>query len=78
MGLRRAFAEAGARALLLSLWKIPDEETRVLMEEFYRLVAKDPGTDKAVALREAQLKMISKSREKTDPRNWAAFILSGR
>jgi len=78
MGLRRAFAEAGARALLLSLWKIPDEDTRVLMEEFYRLVAEDPGTDKAEALREAQLKMISKSKEKTDPRNWAAFILSGR
>jgi CHAT domain-containing protein/Tfp pilus assembly protein PilF len=78
MGLRRAFAEAGARALLLSLWKIPDEETRALMEEFYRQVASDPDIDKAQALRAAQLKMISKAKEKLDPRTWAAFILSGR
>ena len=78
MGLRRAFAEAGARALLLSLWKIPDEETRVLMEEFYRQVASAPDMDKASALRKAQLQMISRSKEKPDPRTWAAFIVSGR
>jgi len=78
MGLRRAFAEAGARALLLSLWKIPDEETRMLMEEFYRQVSSAPDIDKARALRNAQMKTISETKEKPDPRNWAAFILSGR
>ena len=81
MGLRRAFAAAGARSLLLSLWKIPDEETRVLMEAFYLRVASDLDADKTEALRKAQLQMIKRqkgSQQKTDPRTWAAFIVSGR
>ncbi len=79
MGLRRAFASAGARALLLTLWKIPDEETRVLMEGFYRRMIS--GLDKASALRQSQLEMIAKQRKTpggTHPRTWAAFIVSGR
>ena len=27
-GLRRAFVRAGARTLVMSLWKVPDEPTR--------------------------------------------------
>jgi CHAT domain-containing protein/Tfp pilus assembly protein PilF len=81
LGLRRAFAEAGAQALVLSLWKIPDEETRVLMEAFYRQVVDYPDVDKAEALRRAQLQMIAKQKNSQagiDPRTWAAFIVSGR
>ena len=62
----------------MSLWKIPDEETRVLMEGFYRQVASNPDMDKAAALRQAQLQMIRREEKKTDPRTWAAFIVSGR
>ena len=39
-GLRRAFVLAGAKTLVMSLWKVPDEPTRELMEDFYgRLLA---------------------------------------
>ena len=36
LGLRRGFAEAGARNLLLTLWPADDAETADLMEAFYR------------------------------------------
>jgi CHAT domain-containing protein/tetratricopeptide (TPR) repeat protein len=71
-GLRRAFVLAGARTLVMSLWKVPDEPTRELMEDFYaRLLA---GEGRAEALRQAQLAMKAKYPE---PFYWAAFICQG-
>jgi CHAT domain-containing protein len=81
MGLRRAFAVSGARALLISLWKVPDQDTRSLMEAFYREITSGKTTDKAQALRKAQLQIIRRQRDQTGqslPLGWAAFILSGR
>ncbi|CAD7704382.1 unnamed protein product [Ostreobium quekettii] len=34
-GLRRAFAAAGARTLVMSLWKASDEHTQQLMQDYY-------------------------------------------
>jgi CHAT domain-containing protein/tetratricopeptide (TPR) repeat protein len=71
-GLRRAFFLAGARTLVMSLWKVPDGPTEELMEEFYhRLWA---GVPKAEALRKAQLTMKAKD---PDPFCWGAFICQG-
>jgi CHAT domain-containing protein len=71
-GLRRAFVLAGAKTLVMSLWKVPDEPTRELMEDFYgRLLA---GTGRAESLREAQLAMKAKYPE---PFYWGAFICQG-
>ncbi len=71
-GLRRAFVLAGAKTLVMSLWKVPDEPTRELMEDFYgRLLA---GQGRAEALREAQLAMKAKY---PDPFYWGAFICQG-
>jgi CHAT domain-containing protein len=72
-GLRRAFVLAGARALVMSLWKVPDEETRDLMEDFYcrTLNERQPGAE---ALRAAQLALKSKC---ADPLYWGAFVYQG-
>lgn len=57
-GLRRALQEAGARDVLMSLWSVPDKETRQLMKRFYaKWLA---GTEIHEALKEAQLEMRDK------------------
>jgi CHAT domain-containing protein len=72
LGLRRAFVLAGAKTLVMSLWKVPDEQTQELMVSFYqRLLA---GEGRAEALRQAQLAMKVKY---PDPFYWGAFICQG-
>jgi CHAT domain-containing protein len=71
-GLRRAFVVAGARRLVMSLWKVPDRHTQELMVEFYkRVVAGDGGAE---ALRGAKLAMKAVY---PDTYYWAAFIFLG-
>ena len=53
-GLRRAFMLAGAKTLVMSLWKLSDVATSILMERFYEnLLNKRMGRHES--LREAQL-----------------------
>lgn len=72
-GLRRAFVAAGTKGLVMSLWKVPDDETRELMEEFYGRILNKPQL-RADALRGAQLAIKEKY---PDPVYWGAFIYEG-
>jgi CHAT domain-containing protein/tetratricopeptide (TPR) repeat protein len=73
-GLRRAFVIAGAKTLVMSLWKVPDKQTRLLMELFYEnLVDKHMG--RADALRQAQLTL--RRQYPKQPFYWGAFICQG-
>jgi CHAT domain-containing protein len=56
----------------MSLWKVPDEPTRELMEEFYRRLL--AGQGRGEALREAQLVIRSIY---SSPYFWGAFICQG-
>jgi CHAT domain-containing protein/Tfp pilus assembly protein PilF len=79
MGLRRAFSLAGAEAMVMSLWRVADEETRRLMAAFYARLSE--GTDKAEALRKAQQGLIAQlhaERGESHPFFWAAFVISGQ
>jgi tetratricopeptide (TPR) repeat protein/CHAT domain-containing protein len=52
-GLRRAFVVAGAKTLVMSLWKVPDLATAFLMDRFYdNLLTR--GLDRDLALSDAQ------------------------
>jgi CHAT domain-containing protein len=77
-GLRRAFALAGAKNLLMSLWEVSDEVTARQMKVFYQNMQKLP---KAEALRQAQLETIKELKAQYDgmapPGLWAPFILQG-
>ena len=69
-GLQRAFKMAGADKLLMSLWKVPDRETSILMKEFYKYLF--DGYDAHAALKKAQNKMREIYPE---PFNWAGFFV---
>ena len=73
IGLSRAFIDAGARAVIVSLWEVDDYSTAILMEEFYRLLGQN--VNKVAALASAKEYLRQKSYE--DPYFWAAFVLIG-
>lgn len=51
-GLQRGFKKAGAKSLLMSLWKVDDTATRLLMNKFYANLCN--GMNKGDALKDAQ------------------------
>jgi CHAT domain-containing protein/tetratricopeptide (TPR) repeat protein len=71
-GLRRAFELAGARTLVMSLWKVPDDATQALMADFYRRVL--GGAGRSHALRQAQI--AARARD-SHPYSWGAFVCQG-
>lgn len=76
MSLSYAFAYAGVSSLLASGWQVDDRSTSELMQYFYTELAN--GSDKAQALRNAQLKFLeSAPAAKSHPFYWAGFSLIG-
>jgi len=78
-GLRRAFAQAGARSMVMSLWSVPDKETKELMIEFYKNI-QSGNMDRCRALRQAalkQMKIVKKRYGHPHPLYWGAFVFMG-
>ncbi|GCC52167.1 CHAT domain-containing protein [Chryseotalea sanaruensis] len=71
-GLQRAIMLAGANHLLMSLWKVDDNATQELMEEFYKQWMQ--SNDMIQSFRNAQL-LIKKKYEM--PQYWAGFVMVG-
>jgi CHAT domain-containing protein len=72
-GLTRTFLTAGADTVVASLWKVSDESTAMLMQEFYRRLGE--GLAPAAALRESALAVRAKYQH---PFYWAPFVVTGR
>jgi tetratricopeptide (TPR) repeat protein len=75
VGFTRAFMLAGAPRVIVSLWKVDDEATRVVMARFYELW-KPGGISTAAALKKAQEHVASQEKWR-HPRYWAAWQLWG-
>jgi CHAT domain-containing protein len=71
-GLERAFKVAGARTIIMSLWKVSDEATAQLMSDFYGNWLK--GQSKRQAFLNAQLSTRAKFKS---PYYWGAFVMVG-
>ena len=71
-GLQRGFKLAGANTLLMSLWKVDDEATYLLMTEFYKHLLAGKSKRESLSLAQQTLRNNTKY---SDPEYWASFIL---
>ena len=70
-GLQRSFKLAGVKNIIMSLWKVPDEKTRELMQRFYQFCFS--GKSISEAFNSAQNVMRNKYPD--SPYYWAGFTL---
>lgn len=79
-GLQRAFKVAGAKTIIMSLWKVDDEATQELMVSFYKHWLQLPessklsGSSKRQAFLKAQKELKAKY---PNPYYWGAFVMVG-
>ena len=69
-GLQRGFKKAGVATILMSLWKVPDEETGILMKSFYEHYIS--GESPRKSLKQAQDVLIQMGKS---PYYWAGFVV---
>ena len=69
-GLPKAFIQAGAKNIIMSLWQVDDSKTTELTRYFYENIKSGMGYKEA--LRESKLKMID-----MHPYYWSGFVFSG-
>ena len=77
-GLQRAFKMAGVQTIIMSLWKVDDEATSIMMQNFYNYWL--AGMNKHDAFRKAQndirtRKDPSGKKDYSNPYYWAAFVM---
>lgn len=77
IGLSRAFLYAGAKNLVVSLWKVSDESTARLMINFYTNHLANKQMSYGQAMRDAKLSLIQEKKY-ARPYYWAAFIVLGK
>ncbi len=76
MSLSRAFAYAGCKSVVMSLWPAQDKATAEIMNYFYEALS--DGKNKDEALRIAKLNYLKNGSDLVlHPYYWAGFVVSG-
>lgn len=77
MSLSRAFMYSGSKSTLMSLWRVPDEETAKLMSLFYENI--NHGLSKDEALKKAKISYLDSVDDELlkHPYYWAGFVING-
>ncbi|BAO75261.1 hypothetical protein WPG_1031 [Winogradskyella sp. PG-2] len=77
MSFSNALTFAGAKSTVMSLWKVPDENSSRIMMSFYESLYQ--GLDKDKALKAAKLNYLNTTEDNdlAHPYYWAGFVLSG-
>lgn len=70
LGLQKGLKKAGVATILMSLWKVPDEETKQLMTLFYNHFLSGESAHQSLKLAQQELSDMGKS-----PYCWASFKL---
>jgi CHAT domain-containing protein/Tfp pilus assembly protein PilF len=73
-GLQRAFKVAGAKTIIMSLWKVSDQATQELMVSFYKHWLSMQNIGKRAAFLAAQKELKAKY---PNPYFWGAFVMVG-
>lgn len=75
ISLARAFAYAGAKSIVTTLWKVKDQQTKDLAVSFYKYLHNRKSKDEALQL--AKREFLEKNKKNTEllhPYFWAGFI----
>jgi len=76
LSMASAFSHSGCENILMSLWKVNDQTSIGLMDDFYKFLIQGETIDHA--LRNAKLKYIETADEITaDPISWAPMVAYG-
>jgi CHAT domain-containing protein len=76
ISVAHAFSYAGSESIITGLWKIDEQSSAQIMENFYRNILR--GMDKDEALRNAKLDYLSHANGRTlAPQYWAGLVLMG-
>jgi CHAT domain-containing protein/tetratricopeptide (TPR) repeat protein len=76
VGLARSFLYAGAKNIMVSLWKVTDTATKELVVDFYTQLVRHNKMSKSEALRRAKLRLL-KDKKYAMPYYWNGFVLVG-
>jgi len=76
ISMASAFTYSGCQNILMSLWKVNDQASIAMMDDFYAQLEKGDAIDDA--LRQAKLSYLSNADELTsDPKIWAPLVAYG-